>query len=92
MSRLISRFLSIDSVGRIVLPADLRRRLSLSVGSRLRLDVVAERIQLTPDTEADPVFGMSATKRVVLRPTRRVFDAVAATRAGRVPPVRRRGG
>ena len=92
MSRLISRFLSIDSAGRIVLPADLRRRLSLSAGSRLRLDVVAERIQLTPDTEADLVFGMSATKRMVLRPTRRVFDAVAATRAGRVPPVRRRGG
>lgn len=84
--------LTIDSAGRMVLPSEVRRRLSLLVGSRLRLEVVAERIVLSPETGADPIFGVSATKRLVLRPIGRVFDAVAATRAERAAPVRRRGG
>lgn len=84
-----TRFLTIDSAGRIVLPSEVRRRLNLSAGSRLRLDVVAERIELTPEVETDPVLGMSATNRVVMRPTRRVLDAVAATRAERIVQVNR---
>ena len=40
--------LTIDSAGRIVLPSAVRRALNLSAGSRLRLDVVAQRIELTP--------------------------------------------
>ena len=92
MSRPLTCLLTIDSAGRIVLPSKVRRRLNLRAGSRLRLGIVAGRIELTPETEADLVFGVSATKRLVLRPIGRVFDAVAATRAGRVPSVRRRGG
>ena len=81
MSPPTERFLTIDSAGRIVLPSEVRRRLNLFAGSRLRLDVVGERIELTPEVETDPAFGISATNRMVLRPTGRVLEAVAATRA-----------
>lgn len=87
-----TRPLTIDSAGRIVLPSEVRRRLNLRVGSRLRLDVVAERIELTPEPEADAALGVSATKRAVLRATGRAFDASAATRAERDAQARRRRG
>lgn len=83
-------FLTIDSAGRIVLPSEVRRLLNLAAGSRLRLAVVAEQIELTLEEETDPVFGMSATKRVVLRPTGRALDAVAATCAERGVQISRR--
>lgn len=87
-----TRPLIIDGAGRIVLPSEVRRRLNLRAGSRLRLDVVAERIELTPEPEADTALGVSATKRAVLRPTGRAFDAAAATRAERDAQSRRRRG
>ncbi len=92
MSTPIARPLVIDSTGRIVLPSEVRRRLNLRAGSRLRLDVVAERIELTPEPEAEPDLRVSATKRAVLRPTGRVFDAAVATRAERDAQARRRRG
>ena len=52
----MSQAITIDRAGRIVLPAELRRRLNLGPGSRLRLDVVAQHIELTPETE--PVTGL----------------------------------
>ena len=73
MSPPIERPLVIDSTGRIVLPSEVRRRLNLRAGSRLRLDIVAERIELTPEPEAEPELRASATKRMVLRPTGRAF-------------------
>ena len=45
--------ITIDRAVRIVLPISGRRRLNLSPGSRLMLDVVAQRIELTPHQEAD---------------------------------------
>lgn len=92
MSTPAARPLTIDSAGRIVLPSEVRRRLNLRVGSRLRLDVVAERIELTPEPEAEPALGVSATKRAVLRPTGRAFDAADAIRAERDAQARRRRG
>lgn len=86
-----ARPLVVDSTGRIVLPSDVRRRLNLRAGSRLRLDIVAERIELTPEPEAESELRVSATKRAVLRPTGRAFDAAAATRAERNAQARRRG-
>ena len=82
-----TRRLTIDSEGRIALPSDVRRRLSLRAGSKLRLSVESGRVLLTPES----VLGMSATKRVVLRPSGRTFDAAAATRADRHAQARRRG-
>jgi len=79
--------LTLDSAGRIVLPSAVRRALNLSAGSRLRLDVVAQRIELTPapdtDTDTDTVLEVEAGKRTVLRATGKVSSAAAAVRAER---------
>lgn len=50
----MKRGISIDQDGRIVLPSAVRRRLNLGPGSCLRVAVVAERIELTPEPEPDP--------------------------------------
>jgi AbrB family looped-hinge helix DNA binding protein len=81
----MSQALTIDSAGRIVLPSAVRRQLNLGAGSRLRLDVVAQRIELTPEPDSDAGGALLAVpgKRTVLRPTGRAFDAAAAVRAER---------
>ncbi|HEX6002520.1 MAG TPA: AbrB/MazE/SpoVT family DNA-binding domain-containing protein [Burkholderiales bacterium] len=75
--------ITVDKAGRIVLPAEVRRRLNLRAGSRLQVEVVAERIELTPAPEPDEALARSAGARVVLRPTGKKSDAAAATRAER---------
>ena len=67
----------------------MRRRLHLELGARLMLDVVARRIELTPEPQADAELQVTAGKRTVLRPTGRAFDAAAATRAERDAQSRR---
>jgi AbrB family looped-hinge helix DNA binding protein len=79
----MSRAITIDRAGHIVLPAELRRRLNLGPGSRLRLDVVAQHIELTPETEPATELTVSAGSRTVLRPTGEPLDAAAAVRAER---------
>ena len=87
--------LTIDSACRIVLPSAVRRALNLSAGSRLRLDVVAQRIELTPepdaDADADGELLRRPGMRTVLKPTGQPFDAAAAIRAERDAQARRRG-
>ncbi len=75
--------LTLDSAGRVVLPSETRRLLNLRAGSRLRLTVVAQRIELTPEPEPDEAFGLSPSKRRVMLPTGKTTDAGAATRAER---------
>jgi AbrB family looped-hinge helix DNA binding protein len=75
--------LTIDSAGRIVLPSEVRRQLNLTAGSRLSLDVVAQRIELTPAPDADAGLQVVAGKRTVLAPSGKAFDAAAAVRADR---------
>lgn len=75
---------TIDHAGRIVLPAALRRQLNLVAGAQLRVDVVAQRLELTPQpANATPDFGRSASGRPVLPADAGPFDAAAATRADR---------
>lgn len=81
--------LTLDSAGRIVLPAEVRRRLNLVAGSRLSLDVVAERIELTPQASADSELLARPGKRVLLRPTGAAQDAALATRQERDARARR---
>ncbi len=73
----MSLFATIDNAGRIVVPVSVRRRLNLTPGSRLRLDVVAERIELTPESTPEPLARKGA--RLVLKPS----DAAATVRAER---------
>ena len=75
--------LTVDSAGRIVLPSAVRRLLNLGAGSRLTLDVVAQRIELTPLADADAGLQVVAGRRTVLRPTGQSFDAAKAVRADR---------
>lgn len=84
--------ITMDSAGRIVLPKAVRRRLHLQPGARLLLDVVAERIELTPEPQADAALQTTPGQRTVLRPSGKAFDAAAATRAERDAQARRGGG
>ena len=83
--------LTMDSAGRIVLPSAVRRALNLTAGSRLRLDVVAQRIELTPEPDASTRTSLLvvAGKRTVLRPTGKPADAAAVVRAERDAQARR---
>ncbi len=82
--------LTLDSAGRVVLPSETRRRLNLRPGSRLLLSVVAERIELTPEAQADAPLGVAPSKRKVLPPTGERLDAAAAVRDERAAQARRR--
>ena len=79
----MAQAITIDRAGRIVLPAELRRQLNLGPGSRLLLEVVAQRIELTPEPQQAAEVILSAGRRTVLRPSGKPFDAAAATRAER---------
>ena len=85
----MSQTITIDQAGRIVLPKAVRQRLNLGPASRLTLDVVAQRIELTPQPQADAELLVTPGKRTVLRPTGKAFDAAAATRAERDAQSRR---
>lgn len=84
--------LTIDAAGRIVLPSEARRLLNLRPGSRLRLTIAAERIELVPEPEPDSVPSHSPTGRQVLAPTGTPSDAAAATRDERARQARPRRG
>jgi AbrB family looped-hinge helix DNA binding protein len=46
---------TLDSTGRVVLPAEVRKQLRLVTGARFSVDVVADRIELT--LEVPPTAG-----------------------------------
>jgi AbrB family looped-hinge helix DNA binding protein len=84
--------LSVDPAGRVVLPVQTRRLLGLRAGSKLRLNVVAQRIELTPvPTDTDIELVVSASGRLVLgaapassgKNAKPAADAAAAVRAER---------
>ena len=85
----MSQPITMDQAGRIVLPMAVRRRLNLAPGARLMLDAVAQRIELTPEPQAEAELVVTAGRRTVLRPTGKAFDAAAATRAERDAQSRR---
>jgi AbrB family looped-hinge helix DNA binding protein len=90
MKTAITTAITVDSAGRVVLPSETRRRLNLRPGSRLLLSVVAERIELTPEPQADAKLLRSATGRSVLAPTGKAIDAASAVRNERERQARRR--
>ncbi len=85
----MSRPIAIDRAGRIVLPVSVRRQFNLQPGSRLMLDVVAQRIELTPQAPPDPALLTTENHRTVLRASGEPFDAAAAVRSERQAQARR---
>ena len=80
----------LDRAGRVVLPSEVRRQLNLRPGSGLRIAVIAERIELTPESEPELALATTPGKRKVLKRTGAAFDAAEATRIERDAQARRR--
>lgn len=72
---------TLDSTGRVVLPAEVRKKLRLATGARFSADVVADRIELT--LEAPPAAVVRKAGRLVLAAKGEALDAAAAIRAER---------
>ncbi len=81
--------LTLDSTGRIVLPSEVRKRLRLQPGSRLKLTLVADRIEFTPEAGPAPKL-LRRSGRLVLA-AGEPLDAAAAIRDERAAQARRRG-
>jgi AbrB family looped-hinge helix DNA binding protein len=75
--------IKMDASGRLVLPRDLRERLNLRGGARLRADVVAGHIELVPVAAEDAGVVMRKGGIAVLKRTGVVADAAAAVVAER---------
>lgn len=83
---------TLDSAGRFVLPKEFRRQLKLGAGSRLRADIVADRIELTPEPD-DGARVVRRGGRAVLTGLGKSFDAsgaVGAEREGRLEVLAKR--
>jgi AbrB family looped-hinge helix DNA binding protein len=87
----MSSTLTLDRTGRVLLPSEVRRRLNLQPGSRLKLAVLAERIELTVEAPEAPELATAPSQRRVLPPSGRPLDAAAAVRSEREAQSRRRG-
>jgi AbrB family looped-hinge helix DNA binding protein len=73
---------TLDSTGRVVLPAEVRKRLRLAAGARFSVDVVADRIELTLEAPPEPAVVRKAG-RLVLAASGEALDAAAAIRSER---------
>ncbi len=76
--------LTVDKTGRVLLPSSVRKRLNLQPGSRLALELLAERIELTvlPPESAQTTLSASGCK--VLAASGVPSDAARAVRDERV--------
>ncbi len=73
---------TLDSTGRVVLPAEVRRQLRLTPGARFSVDVVADRIELTLEAPPEAAVVRKAG-RLVLAASGELLDAAAAVRSER---------
>jgi len=79
----MSRTISMDSSGRVVLPKEVRQRLNLHGGARLRASVVAGRVELLPISDEDQPATKRKSGMLVLASTGRAVDAAEAVAAER---------
>ena len=83
--------ITIDTAGRLVLPKAMRDRLHLSAGSKLKADIIADKIELTPE----PTERVKLVKRGKLlvitgaRPTTGIGEAIRADRDERMEQIAR---
>lgn len=73
---------TLDSTGRVVVPAEVRKKLGLATGARFSVDVVGDRIELTPEALPESAVVRKAG-RLVLAASGQALDATAAIRAER---------
>jgi AbrB family looped-hinge helix DNA binding protein len=73
--------ITMDAAGRFVLPKSIRDQLHLRAGTRLRADVIADRIELTPEPDAGVRIERRGKRRVIVGGG--PFNAVQAIKAAR---------
>lgn len=74
--------ITIDGAGRCVLPKFMRERLHLRAGSKMKADVIGDRIELTPEAD-EGVKLVRKGKMLVISGLGKSFGAVAAIKAAR---------
>lgn len=79
--RSMSTTITLDAAGRLVLPKAMRDRLHLRAGARLKADLVADKIELTPEPDADVRIERRGKRMVIVGGP--PFDAVKAVKAAR---------
>jgi AbrB family looped-hinge helix DNA binding protein len=84
--------LTVDKTGRVLLPSAVRRRLNLQPGSRLALELLAERIELTVLPPESAPTTLSPTGRRVLGASGQPSNAARAVRDERAAQARGRTG
>lgn len=72
---------TVDLAGRLVLPKAMRDRLHLSAGSKLRAQVIADKIELTPELDAQTRLERRGKLLVLVGGP--AFDAADAVRGAR---------
>jgi AbrB family looped-hinge helix DNA binding protein len=77
----ITATISIDAAGRLILPKAMRDRLHLSAGTRLKADIVADKIELTPVPDANVRIERRGKRLVIVGGP--PFDDDAAIKADR---------
>jgi AbrB family looped-hinge helix DNA binding protein len=88
----MTQVLTVDKTGRVLLPSAVRRRLNLQPGSRLALELLAERIELTVLPPESAPTTLSPTGRRVLGASGTPSDAAQAVRDERAAQARGRTG
>ena len=77
----MSTTITIDAAGRLVLPKRMRERLCLKAGSRLRVNLSGDRIELTPEPEESCALVVKGNTLVITGTT--TTDSAAAVKAAR---------
>ena len=78
----MSTTITIDAAGRLILPKAMRERLHLRAGSKLRADLIADRIELTPAADQGAEVARRG-RRLVVTGARSAIDPAEAIRADR---------
>jgi AbrB family looped-hinge helix DNA binding protein len=92
----MSTTISMDKAGRIILPKLVRERLHLRANSKLDLNIIADRIELTPIADTPNVRLVRKGKRLVLAglpplDDEQVVAAIQADRDERIEQLSGRG-
>jgi len=77
----MSTTITMDRAGRLVLPKPVRDKLHLRGGTRLSVTVVADKVELSPEPEADVRIERRGKRMVIVGGP--PFDAVKAIKAAR---------